>query len=31
VLGSQRVLPMRLLESGFTFAFPRIEDAIRAA
>jgi NAD dependent epimerase/dehydratase family enzyme len=31
VLGSQRVLPMRLLESGFTFAFPEIEAAIRAA
>jgi uncharacterized protein len=31
VLGSQRVLPTRLLESGFTFAFPGIEGAIRAA
>ncbi|MFE0514615.1 TIGR01777 family oxidoreductase [Streptomyces sp. NPDC058964] len=31
VLGSQRVLPKRLLESGFVFAFPGIEDAIRAA
>ncbi|GGT25328.1 TIGR01777 family oxidoreductase [Streptomyces purpureus] len=31
VLGSQRVLPGRLLESGFSFAFPRIDDAIRAA
>ncbi|MFI7409899.1 TIGR01777 family oxidoreductase [Streptomyces sp. NPDC049627] len=31
VLGSQRVLPTRLLESGFTFAFPEIEAAIRAA
>ena len=31
VLGSQRVLPRRLLESGFAFAFPGIEDAIRAA
>ncbi|UXY27137.1 TIGR01777 family oxidoreductase [Streptomyces sp. HUAS TT20] len=30
-LGSQRVLPKRLLESGFVFAFPGIEDAIRAA
>ncbi|WP_221351867.1 TIGR01777 family oxidoreductase [Streptomyces beigongshangae] len=30
VLGSQRVLPARLLESGFTFAFPGIEEAIRA-
>ncbi len=31
VLGSQRVVPTRLLESGFRFAFPGIEDAIRAA
>lgn len=31
VLGSQRVLPARLLESGFRFAFPEIEDAVRAA
>ena len=31
VLGSQRVLPGRLLESGFAFAFPTIDDAIRAA
>ncbi|MFF4538505.1 TIGR01777 family oxidoreductase [Streptomyces aureus] len=31
VLGSQRVLPTRLLESGFTFAFPSIEGALRAA
>ncbi|WP_225831017.1 TIGR01777 family oxidoreductase [Streptomyces sp. NK08204] len=31
VLGSQRVLPRRLLESGFEFAFPGIDDAIRAA
>ncbi|GHH31047.1 TIGR01777 family oxidoreductase [Streptomyces lanatus] len=31
VLGSQRVRPARLLESGFTFAFPEIEGAIRAA
>ncbi|MFI2199611.1 TIGR01777 family oxidoreductase [Streptomyces sp. NPDC020192] len=31
VLGSQRVLPRRLLESGFRFAFPDIEQAIRAA
>lgn len=30
VLGSQRVLPARLLDSGFTFAFPGIEDAIRS-
>ena len=31
VLGSQRVRPKRLLESGFDFAFPNIEDAVRAA
>ncbi|MGW2207132.1 TIGR01777 family oxidoreductase [Streptomyces sp. NPDC001774] len=31
VLGSQRVLPSRLLESGFDFAFPTIDEAIRAA
>ncbi|MFF2851671.1 TIGR01777 family oxidoreductase [Streptomyces sp. NPDC058001] len=31
VLGSQRVLPKRLLESGFAFAFPGIEEALRAA
>ncbi|MFF3641893.1 TIGR01777 family oxidoreductase [Streptomyces sp. NPDC002564] len=31
VLGSQRVLPTRLLESGFAFAFPGIDDSIRAA
>ncbi|MFD3840753.1 TIGR01777 family oxidoreductase [Streptomyces sp. NPDC058642] len=31
VLGSQRVVPKRLLESGFTFAFPEIEEAVRAA
>uniref|UniRef100_UPI00117C9449 DUF1731 domain-containing protein n=1 Tax=Streptomyces viridochromogenes TaxID=1938 RepID=UPI00117C9449 len=31
VLGSQRVRPKRLLESGFTFAFPDIDGAIRAA
>jgi uncharacterized protein (TIGR01777 family) len=31
VLGSQRVLPKRLLDSGFDFAFPGIEDAVRAA
>jgi len=31
VLGSARVRPTRLLESGFTFAFPEIDGAIRAA
>lgn len=31
VLGSARVLPRRLLESGFTFAFPDIEGALKAA
>ncbi|MFF3905162.1 TIGR01777 family oxidoreductase [Streptomyces sp. NPDC001848] len=31
VLGSARVVPRRLLESGFSFTFPGIEDALRAA
>lgn len=31
VLGSQRVVPTKLLESGFAFAFPEVDDAIRAA
>ncbi|MFD8548879.1 TIGR01777 family oxidoreductase [Streptomyces sp. NPDC059649] len=31
VLGSQRVVPKRLLESGFGFAHPRIVEAVRAA
>ncbi|GAA3495720.1 TIGR01777 family oxidoreductase [Streptomyces prasinosporus] len=31
VLGSARVLPTRLLESGFRFAFPEIDEAVRAA
>ncbi|MFF9894328.1 TIGR01777 family oxidoreductase [Streptomyces longispororuber] len=31
VLGSQRVLPARLLDSGFTFAHPTVDDAVRAA
>lgn len=31
VLGSQRVVPQRLLDSGFVFRHPRIIDAIRAA
>ncbi|MGW7265434.1 TIGR01777 family oxidoreductase [Streptomyces sp. NPDC054842] len=31
VLGSQRVLPSRLLDSGFAFAFPSIDAALRSA
>jgi uncharacterized protein (TIGR01777 family) len=31
VLGSQRVRPAKLLDSGFTFAFPTIAEAIAAA
>ncbi|MER6027818.1 TIGR01777 family oxidoreductase [Streptomyces sp. NPDC001851] len=31
VLGSQRVVPARLLGAGFRFAFPGVDDAIRAA
>ncbi|WAL95092.1 TIGR01777 family oxidoreductase [Streptomyces sp. Je 1-369] len=31
VLGSQRVLPTQLLGSGFSFAYPGIDEAIRAA
>ncbi|MFE2945291.1 TIGR01777 family oxidoreductase [Streptomyces sp. NPDC059255] len=31
IVGSQRVVPSRLLESGFTFAFPTIDEAVRAA
>lgn len=31
ILGSQRVLPTRLLESGFAFTYPSIEGALRAA
>ncbi|MFJ8823175.1 TIGR01777 family oxidoreductase [Streptomyces sp. NPDC102467] len=31
VLGSTRAVPTRLLESGFEFAFPSVEQAIRAA
>jgi uncharacterized protein (TIGR01777 family) len=31
VLGSTRAVPRRLLDSGFTFAFPGVEDAVRAA
>ncbi|MFD7440895.1 TIGR01777 family oxidoreductase [Streptomyces sp. NPDC059909] len=31
VLSSQRVLPKKLLDSGFTFTHPSIDEAIRAA
>ncbi|MFF2385808.1 TIGR01777 family oxidoreductase [Streptomyces sp. NPDC058108] len=31
ILGSQRVLPTRLLESGFKFTYPTIEETLRAA
>lgn len=31
VLGSTRAVPTRLLESGFTFTYPEIDDAIRVA
>ncbi|MFI1012455.1 TIGR01777 family oxidoreductase [Streptomyces sp. NPDC020965] len=31
LLGSQRVVPRKLLDSGFSFAFPTIDDAIGAA
>ncbi|GHG74004.1 TIGR01777 family oxidoreductase [Streptomyces griseocarneus] len=31
VLASQRVVPARLLESGFTFSHPDVESAVRAA
>ncbi|MDT0307585.1 TIGR01777 family oxidoreductase [Streptomyces sp. DSM 44917] len=31
VLGSQRVLPTRLLNAGFTFAHPTVTDAVQAA
>jgi uncharacterized protein (TIGR01777 family) len=31
IVGSQRVRPKRLLESGFAFAFPEFEQAVRAA
>ncbi|MBW8703951.1 Epimerase family protein [Streptomyces sp. MBT84] len=31
VLGSARVLPGRLLDSGFSFAHPEIDEALRAA
>jgi uncharacterized protein (TIGR01777 family) len=31
VVGSHRVVPRRLVESGFTFRHPTIDDAVRAA
>lgn len=31
VLGSQRVIPRRLLDAGFAFSHPTVESAIRAA
>ncbi|WAP55597.1 TIGR01777 family oxidoreductase [Streptomyces sp. S465] len=31
VLGSVRAVPRRLLDSGFSFAHPRVDDAIKAA
>lgn len=31
VLGSQRVLPGRLLQQGFTFQYPKLVDALKAA
>ncbi|RBM19842.1 TIGR01777 family oxidoreductase [Streptomyces sp. PT12] len=31
VVGSQRVVPRRLLDAGFSFAHPTVEDAVRAA
>lgn len=31
VLGSQRVVPARLLESGFAFRYPGIDDTLKAA
>ncbi|MGP3984397.1 TIGR01777 family oxidoreductase [Streptomyces sp. KR80] len=31
ILGNKRVLPRRLLESGFSFAYPTIDGALRAA
>jgi uncharacterized protein len=29
ILKSRRVVPARMLESGFQFLFPRMEDAVR--
>jgi NAD dependent epimerase/dehydratase family enzyme len=31
LLVSQRALPTRLLDSGFTFAHPEVSDALRTA
>ena len=31
LLGGQRVLPTRLLDSGYTFAHPELPDALGAA
>ncbi|MFD8097816.1 TIGR01777 family oxidoreductase [Streptomyces malaysiensis] len=31
VLGSVRAVPRRLLDSGFTFAYPHVDEAIKAA
>ncbi len=31
VLGSQRIIPQRLLDTGFAFHRPRIIEAVRAA
>ncbi|UQI43982.1 TIGR01777 family oxidoreductase [Streptomyces sp. HU2014] len=31
LLRSQRVVPRRLLDSGFSFSYPRVESAVRAA
>ncbi|MET8676439.1 TIGR01777 family oxidoreductase [Streptomyces sp. NPDC004647] len=31
VLGSKRVVPRRLLDTGFSFAFPTVDDALRDA
>jgi NAD dependent epimerase/dehydratase family enzyme len=31
LLASQRVVPKRLVEAGFEFAHPTIDDAVRAA
>jgi hypothetical protein len=31
LLEGQRALPARLLDAGFEFAYPEIDDALRAA